>query len=560
MKKRIWACCIALLCFLTACGQEQIVSPVPRVSGAPTGETLVPEETVRVTATHNVGGLRGTKEFDSAEISPQLRELLADGLGGPLTAEDVLSMEGSKAADITITCDTGQSLYLYADGVLEVQTPQKDGSADIGYYYMPPDRIHQIMKLLFPEYENSYYYINKDWEGMEVLPDICGEAVEETPVFLPAHRALYPWGDNVLAFETIWNESQYDTLRALAYDGQGQLLWMREYSDLAAKGLENVFALADGGFIISSYEILYSGDRGVHWLEQYNDNGERLWRQEIDAEICGSIQGVFETSDGQILIVGTDDAAQNVMLLCNGEGTLLQKAVFPFTSSVLFAYLPGEGLLMCGNVRTGNYIQYTLLHYDEALQYQWAYVLEEGRMPSLLCGGGGSIYVAGILGYTGTIQTFLFRLDYNGQLQENTVFEKYIKDMLPLADGGLCMVTSEFSDAYGNTPIAFDVLLLNEQLEQTEQTDRLMLQAEDDVRLYPAADGGFFAVFDRTMGGVSVSVLRNTLQPDSAKVLCRYDGTGKLLYRKTYDRSSETEAEDTVLPLPNGRVVVNRLK
>ena len=50
----------------------------------------------------------------------------------------------------------------------------------------------------------------------------------------------------------------------------------------------------------------------------------------------------------------------------------------------------------------------------------------------------------------------------------------------------------------------------------------------------------------------------NRVMMDIATVLCRYDADGELLFRKTYDKYHEVEDIDIVIPLPDGRVIVDR--
>ena len=120
------------------------------------------------------------------------------------------------------------------------------------------------------------------------------------------------------------NSPQYAMLTHL--DEKAQMILSIQVEDYMTRGM-CVSPTLSGEYLYGGWEIYYiepgqpwwTGERrGV--LYSFNGSGEELWYLHLDPDDCQRIEGVIETSSGDILACGGSDESSNLFLFSDNTG------------------------------------------------------------------------------------------------------------------------------------------------------------------------------------------------------------------------------------------------
>lgn len=608
MKRSICFCLIFCLTFLSGCIFEQDSSPkgVDAVSGG----VLIPENaSTMMIAYYDTENPDATKQKSYQADEKQFRKL-CDLIQSieilPLSEQDVLSfstLSYQNAADISVQFDIGESLYIYSEGgISRAANKQSDGASVTKYYSVSQDNIHQLKKILIPDFEKDYESLPKKTNAVKT-ENVNEKNVKEIPLFMPQNRKAFACSDGIIAFHPVLSENKEDMfLRAVKYDSNGKLIWVQNYTDikLIPYRFGECIQTRDGGFAFSidgdvsfrqTNENKQVADITRGWLVKCDDDGNIMWKDQLEFRGGSEVSFICETQGGELLTVGTCQTDDGKHYL-NGDSTygltdliftkydkngkrigLMKYGGSDFDSFRSACYSPEIGLVVSGSTQScdGNITKRkekgTMLYprefvtvFDDDLNEKWQYVFEDQNeiYTSYLSVIGKQIYVAGSLASdTGKHnQTAVFKFNQDGTGMKSKIINASLVMGIYATEDRMLLLSVNPS-AYCEKSGIPQIYKLDTDLQINKAIDDAPSNAYE-YKVVPTSDNGFFTVQMQQVKYLPQPVWMNRSMMSSATVVSRFDADGKLLYRKTYDQNHEVEDIDIVIPLKDGKVIVGR--
>jgi hypothetical protein len=318
MKKVICFCVVLCIALLAGCQSGQS-------NGIEDGD-LIPVGARSMTISYNdYAGDAAEPELKTYRADRQqfrqFCELIKASRILPLTDNDVLSFSTiayRNAADISVEFDSGDPLYIYAEGGMSrFSDNERNGLSEPEYYFVSQDVIHQLQKILIPEFESDYQTLSPDPDYVKANDNNPGD-VNEIPLFISQERKVFPCADGFIAFSRVWDGSDTDSfLRVVKYDGQGNVLWTQNYTDIKLERHRYRFSdciqTKDGGlaFIVNGdHWFRTAGSRlevviTLGWLVKCDKDGDIIWKEQLEFVGSAGDTRIFETVDGSILTAET---------------------------------------------------------------------------------------------------------------------------------------------------------------------------------------------------------------------------------------------------------------
>ncbi len=607
MKRAICFCLIFCLMFLSGCIFEQDNSP--KGVDAVNGGALIPENARTMTITYydtENPDVPKQKSYQADEKQfRKLCNLIQSIKVLPLSEQDVLSfstLSYQNAADISVQFDIGESLYIYSEGgISRAANKQSDGASVTKYYSVSQDNIHQLKKILIPDFEKDYATILKT--NAVKTENINEKNVKEIPLFMSQNRKAFACSDGIIAFHSVLSENKEDWfLRAVKYDSNGKLIWVQNYTDIKLKPYRfgECIQTQDGGFAFSIdgnvffrqiNENKQVADITRGWVVKCDHDGNIIWKDQLEFRGGSEASYICETKEGELLTVGTCQTDDGKHYL-NGDSTygftdlmltkyskdgkrtsLIKYGGSDFDSFQSACYSPEIGLVVSGSTQScdGNITKRkekgTMLYprefvavFDDDLNEKWQYVFEDQNeiYTSYLSVIGKQIYVAGSLASdTGKHnQTAVFKFNQDGTGMKSKIINASLVMGIYATEDRMLLLSVNPS-AYCEEPGIPQIYKLDTDLQIKKVIDDAPSNAYE-YKVVPTSDNGFFTVQMQQVKYLPQPVWMNRSMMDSATVVSRFDADGKLLYRKTYDQNHEVEDIDIVIPLKDGKVIVGR--
>jgi hypothetical protein len=327
MKKVICFCMILCLVLIAGCKSEQNNGFEEGL--AVNGGDLIPATARSMTISYNDDAENATEpelktyQADKQQFR-QFCELIKASKILPLTDNDALSFSTityRNAADISIEFDSGDPLYIYTEGgISRFADNERNELPKPECYFVSQDVIHQLQKILIPDFENDYFSPSPDPDYVKADDSNPGN-VNEIPLFIPQERKVFPCADGFIAFSRVWDGSEAGSfLRAVKYDERGNILWTQNYTDIKLERYRYRFSdciqTRDGGLAFTvngDHWFRSAGSRlevviTLGWLVKCDKDGNVVWKEQL--EFVGSAEDtrIFETTDGDILTAETCQA------------------------------------------------------------------------------------------------------------------------------------------------------------------------------------------------------------------------------------------------------------
>ncbi len=610
MKKFICFCMILFVILPAGCKSEQKSGPDDAVSID--GGDLLPANADSMTVSYNdYTGNATEPELKTYQADKQKFQQFCDFIKISkllqLTDKDALSFSNIvyvNAADISVRFDTGEPLYIYVEGgISRFIDSEGTGLPKLECYSVSRDMIHQLQKILIPDFEKDYQALSME-SGYVKSDDINPDNVKEIPLFIPQGRKIFTVSDGIIAFHSVFGGNESDSfLRAVKYDERGDFLWVQNYPDikLSPYSFKECIQTGDGGFVFGvsgnlCFRATESEDKQetvitLGWLVKCDKSGDIIWKEQIEFRGGDEAEWICETESGDILTVGncqTDDGEHyksgdsthgytDLLLMKydkTGKRTGFRKyGGSDFDSSRNAYYSPDVGLVVTGSTQScdGDITQRkekgTMLYpreflavFDDDLNEKWQYIFEEQEeiYTSYAAIYDKQIYVTGSLSKdTGKHnRTAVFKFNNDGTAVKSEAIDTATVMGICVSDDGVIMIPVNPS-AYAGDSAAPRVYRLDTNLNNMTTVNDTSGNG-NDYTVIPTDDNGFFTIHAQIVAYLPQPPWMNRSMTDSAVVLSRYNASGKLIYRKTYNKNHEVEDTDMVIPMSDGRVIVGR--
>jgi len=355
--------------------------------------------------------------------------------------------------------------------------------------------------------------------------DFNADLIEETQLTLDDSWKVIRHGDGYLVLQEVCvNDFGLDGyFRITKYDSEGNLLWVQDY-EYAYSGysLSDVTETSDGGYALmfsrcnvqvepANYTALIKCDR----------NGKEVSRHEFD--YTATFSYVFETAKGEFFLIG-DTYSQDCIIV---KYNFTTKKELYLSNSGLGAeyvvdavYSPATGLA----VLTKSYYSYTGSGERIVLEEpdDWIHIWGDDFDFKGVHSWGTSCDFFKVTVQDGKIKV-IRKVNRTKEIQATEIIE------------------IDVAESCGNA------------------RNTKVIPNTNNTKIYLTDDGGYFSVKTLFIENRTPNEYISAVLWDTATQLERYDRDGNLMYRKTYDRRTETYVYDNIIVFSDGKVVADKV-
>jgi hypothetical protein len=535
---------------------------------------LIPANIKGMTVSLNNLGLSASQNKKYSARSDQIKQLenlLSSIELTPLSDNDLLSFSqvgNPSCANMCLEFDGSKKLYIFSEGGISI-----DNAGKLLSYAISADSFYLIAKILVTDFEKDFTSISQNTNYVKPV-DFNPEKVNEISFYLPFNRTIHKIIDGFIGLLPISDGKSDYFIRAVKYDEHGNFVWMKDYTAIKSSIVADAFlSTSGGGFAFIACENFNSSKS---YLVSCDKNGGLLWHTQFQKDRMNSL---CQTKSGDIVALGytaTDGPTDIALSIYDSSGKCTKERTFggsDFDNFISALYTPDIGLVVLGSTQscdgdiTARKEKGTMLYpvdfiavFDNNLNEKWQYVFEnnQGVFSSHLATDGKYLYVAGNIADKSakSNKTGVFKFDSEGTvLNFVSLNAGMFSDLSCAKDNSILLCVNPTINQ--NQSKKSQVYKLDSNIKTIKIIDDTNGGALNDT-VIPADDGGFFTVKTQIVKYLPQPKWMNRCITDYATVLSKFDQNGKLLFRKTYDKNHYAENQDVVIPLPDGKVIVNK--
>ncbi|TYQ13216.1 UNVERIFIED_CONTAM: hypothetical protein Cloal_4278 [Acetivibrio alkalicellulosi] len=350
----------------------------------------------------------------------------------------------------------------------------------------------------------------------------------------------------------------------------GKIIWEREYNYPVTNGqVTSMCNFTDGSFIflvkINSY---FSDYHENSFIIKCDKDGKEIWKKELSDFTEDMLKYMFVNSEGDIFLVGETfnniGISDIVISKLNAHGDFIKKSSFggsDFETIYTASYNNELGIIISGISQSSDFEDIKRHHFwfvgciDEELNLKWIFPAEEKEifLSEQLLVDKENIYVQGyfLAEKDKSNVGFLLKLDKNGERvwSENIFTEMFsFGRAMEVLENGNIIISAGIKNKGS-------LVILNDSGKEIKRLDNLDYVANKIVSTF---DGGFIVTAERNIKSVEQPVFISSIWYDTECVAIKYKSDYHIEWRKTYDKYKNEKGLDFVLPLRNGKIVLEK--
>lgn len=362
-------------------------------------------------------------------------------------------------------------------------------------------------------------------------------------------------------------------------DRSGAVLWEKEYEYKTYSGrINNIAVCSDGSFVFSVESFPYFNDGGPIYekslLLKCDRDGNEIWRKYFDDYTGEFFHNLFITKSNDIIAVGqwrtkdgvqVIDAAKDdiVITKIDTDGNIIKQKGFgggDFEMLNISKYDESLGILINGRsqsndgdfaIKDGRSSDF-IACVDDSLNLKWVNLAGEDYsfIYDQLAVSEGSIYVLGSHNKGGgaLVEGFLLKLDSNGKKawQKSILYSGLWGRALSILKNGDIAISA----GQQNQGI---IIVLDQSGMEKKRMEDLKFSPSG---ITPTEDGGFIVTSNREIKTVPQPPYISSIWYDTELLAIKFKTDYTVEWRKAYDKYKDDRGSDFVLPLADGRMIV----
>lgn len=367
-------------------------------------------------------------------------------------------------------------------------------------------------------------------------------------------------------------------------DKAGKVLWEKEYDYKVYSGkVNNIVAYPDESFIFSVQTYPYNRENSMVFDKSFiikcDKDGKKLWKRDFDDYSTGMLSNLFITGSGDIIAVGQwrikdgkqarEYGADDIVItkLDSNGNILKQKSLggSDFDSFNTARYDKELGIIISGRTQSkdGDFAMDKnrssadfIACIDEELRLKWVSAANEKEsfIYDQLVVSDGFIYVPGsyIKGGGADVAGFLIKLDKNGK-------RLWTKSQLYVGFWGRAidvLKSGEIIIGSGQQNKGTIVILDKDGIEKRRIEG--LKYAPNNIT--PTGDGGYIVTAVREIKPAPQPAYISSIWYDTELFAVKYKSDHSIEWQKTYDWIKDERGFDFVLPLKDGRLIIEGIE
>jgi hypothetical protein len=359
------------------------------------------------------------------------------------------------------------------------------------------------------------------------------------------------------------------------FDKNGKLLWEKEYEYGTYSGrVNNLLVYPDNSFLFSVQTYPYYVDNNLVsekcYILRCDKDGEELWKRDFENFHDELLNNLFLSKNNEIIAAGNydkqseDNAGSDIVIMkLDASGNLLREKRFGGSDFDYIKYAKYDkelGIVISGATQSndGDFAMdkaYRNIDFialvDDSLNLKW--VIHMNEKESLFDDQfiilNKNIYFSTNYQNGDTSNTGMVKLDEMG----NRTWAKaslntgmWARAIAVLQNGDIICGSGQQNNG---------ALVVLDQMGNEKK--RIKDLKYPPTAITPTDDGGFIIISSRTIGTVPQPPQISSVWYDTELVVIKYSSDYKVEWRKTYDKYKDELGYDFVLPLSNGKLVVD---
>lgn len=359
------------------------------------------------------------------------------------------------------------------------------------------------------------------------------------------------------------------------FDRNGKLLWEKEYEYGTYSGrVNNLLVYPDDSFLFSVQTYPYYIDNNLvsekNYIVRCDKDGKELWKRDFENYHGELLNNLFLSKNNEIMAVGSyykqseDNAGSDIVIMkLDEKGNLLQEKKFggsDFDYIKHAKYDKELGIVISGATQSndGDFAMdkaYRNVDFialiDDSLDLKWVIHMDEKEslFDDQFIISNKNIYFSANYQNGNTTNTSIVKLDEKG----NRIWAKPSLNVGMFARAIAVLQNGDILCGSGQQNLGALVVL--DQMGNEKK--RIKDLKYPPTAITPTDDGGFIITSSRTIGTVPQPPQISSVWYDTELVVIKYSSNYKVEWRKTYDKYKDELGRDFVLPLSNGKLVVD---
>ncbi|WP_113676026.1 hypothetical protein [Vallitalea guaymasensis] len=359
-------------------------------------------------------------------------------------------------------------------------------------------------------------------------------------------------------------------------DETGKIVWNKELNQKIPSGsIRHLLVFEDDSFLfaVDSYQKWMNGGKRTHennCIIKFDKEGNQLWKQEFDNYSNDMFQDIVLTDSEEILVIGEWMKGSNdiVITKLDSKGNIIKQKSFggsDYDTLYVSKYDKDMGIVIKGRTSSqdGSFaidskkedMLFVACIDEKDLKVKWVNHFEENYSPyDQLYIDEGLVYVAVDGGSTHSKENkgLIITIDNEGKVS-NSITHIYPEH----ESWALAMIVLENDDVIvgcGNRNVG-TLRIFDKSGREKKIIKNLKLSPNEII---PTHDGGFIVKSVREIKSIPQPPIISCIWFDHEVVIVKYDSDYNVQWRKTYDKYKESIEVEKVIPLKNGKVIVEK--
>ncbi|MCT4686017.1 hypothetical protein [Vallitalea sp.] len=374
-------------------------------------------------------------------------------------------------------------------------------------------------------------------------------------------------------------------------DETGKIVWVKELNEnISSSSIKHLLTFEDDSFLfaVDSYPQWINGKltKENSYIVKFDKKGNQLWKQEFNNYSTDMFIDILLTNAEEILVIGecmakdyksyinkkqivNDDSSNDIVITkLDAKGNIVRQKIFGGSDDdnlYVSKYDKDMGIIIKGrtkskdgsfaiNTKEDNKIFVACIN-EKNLKIKWVHHLEENYSPyNQLYVDNGLVYVAIDRASTHLKKNKGKIITINNEGKVTKTITHIYTESERWSDSMITLSNHDIIVGCGNQNLG-TLRIFSDSGKEKKIIKNLNLSPNEII---PTDDGGFIIKSIREIEVIPQPSYISSIWFDHEVVIIKYDSNYNVKWRKTYDKYKGSIEVDKVIPLKNGKVIIEK--